>query len=110
MHCAVGRKDIAQCPKAGIRVGQVVEHPRTHNLVENLAEFPDIFDCKPIEIEVSQAIFLLKIAGMAQTGFADVDCRHSCIGLAQRMDGSLGCSAAGDQDFTTCPRMLCWPQ
>ena len=58
--------------------------------------------CKPI--------FLLKIARMAQAGFADVDCRHLSVRLAQRMDGSLRRSAAGDQDLSICPRLLRWPQ
>ena len=63
-----------------------------------------------MEIEISQSIFLLKIARVAQAGLADVDCRHPRIGLAQRMNGSLRCSAAGDQDLSICPRLLRRPQ
>ena len=68
------------------------------------------FDRESMEIEISQAIFSLEIARVAQAGLADVDCRHTSIGFAQRMNGSLGCSAAGDQDLSICPGFLRWPQ
>ena len=68
----MGCEDSAQRPKAGIRVGQMVEHAGTNDLVECLRELSDLLDRKPMEIEVSQTIFLLKIARMAQAGFGDV--------------------------------------
>ena len=55
VHCAIGRKDTAQRPKADIRVGQVVEHAGADDLVEHLAELPDLLDREPMEIEISQA-------------------------------------------------------
>jgi hypothetical protein len=63
-----------------------------------------------MESEVSQSIFLLKIARVAKAGFADVDCRDPSIRFTQRMNGSLGCPAAGDQDLSICPLPLRWPQ
>jgi hypothetical protein len=110
VHCTTGRKNIAQRSKAEIRVGQMVKHAGTNDLVECLVELSDLLDREPMEIKVSQAIFLLKIARMAQAGFADVDCRHTSIRLAQSMDSSLGCSAAGDQDLSVCALRLSWPQ
>ena len=55
LHRATGRKDIAQRPEAGIRVGQMVEHAGADDLVEGLAELPDLLDREPMQIEVSQA-------------------------------------------------------
>jgi hypothetical protein len=43
----------------------VMEHARTHDLVEFASELPDALDCEPMEIEVSQAILLLKITSVA---------------------------------------------
>src|SRR5271167_1428822 len=88
----------------------MVEHAGADDLVEQLAEFPDLLDRHPMKIEVLQAIFSLKIARVAQAGLADVDCRYTSIGLAQRMDGSLRRSTAGDQDFSICSRLLRRPQ
>jgi hypothetical protein len=110
VHGAAGRKDIAQCPKAGIRVRQVMEHSRTDDLIEHLAELPDLFDRQPMEIEVLQAVFSLKTARITQAGFADVDRRYASIRLAQSMDGSLGRPAASDQDLSISPGLLRWPQ
>jgi hypothetical protein len=84
----------------------VVEHAGTDYLVECLAELIDLLDRQPMQIEVLQAILLLKIAGVAQARLADVDRRYPGIGLAQSMDCSLGCSAAGDQDLPICLLLL----
>src|SRR5260370_30026928 len=88
----------------------MVEHAGTDDLIEHLPELPDLLDREPMEIEVSQSIFLLKIARAAQAGFADVDCRHPSTRLAQRVDGSLGGSTPGNQDLSICPLLLCRPQ
>jgi hypothetical protein len=63
-----------------------------------------------MEIEISQSIFLPKIARVSQARLADVDCRHTSIRFAQRMNGRLGRSAAGDEDLSICPRRLRRPQ
>src|SRR6202040_4401459 len=63
-----------------------------------------------MQIEVLQAILVLKIAGVAQARLADVDRRYPGIGLAQSMDCSLGCSAAGDQDLPICLLLLGRPE
>ena len=65
VHGAVRRKHAAQRSKAKIGVGQVMEHTGTDDLVEHLVEFPDRFDRQLMKIEVSQAVFSLKIARMA---------------------------------------------
>jgi hypothetical protein len=65
LHSATGRKDIPQCPKAGIRIGKMVEHAGADDLVECPAELPDLVDREAMQIEVSQAVFLLKVALVA---------------------------------------------
>ena len=64
----------------------MVGHAGADDLVEHLAELADPLDREPMEIEVSQAVFPLEIARMAQAGLADVDRRHMSVGLAQRVD------------------------
>ena len=46
-------------------------------------------DLKPMEIEIAKAMFFLKTAGVAQTGFTDVDRRHIGVGLGERILGGL---------------------
>jgi hypothetical protein len=53
VHCAVGHKDIAQRPKAEIRVAQMVEDAGTDDLIESPPEIPDLLDREPMELEVS---------------------------------------------------------
>src|SRR5215472_14517751 len=93
-----------------IRVGQMVEHACADDLVERSAELPDLFDRKPMEIEVAQAVFSLKVARVAKTGFADVDSRHLRVGLAHRMGRGLRSPAAGDKNLPLCPRLLSRPK
>jgi hypothetical protein len=110
MQSAVGRKDGAQRAKADIRVGQVMEHARTDDLVERPAQVADLFDGKPMEIEVSQVVFLLKVARVAEARFADVDARYARIGLAHRVGRGLRGPTTGDQNFPPCPLSLRRPQ
>src|SRR5271166_3572008 len=77
----------------------MVQHAGADNLIENLSEAPDLFDCEPVEIEVSESIFSLKIARVAETVFADVDRGHLPVRLAHGMNDGLGGAAAGDQDL-----------
>ena len=77
LHCAVARKDIAQRAKTGVRVAQVVKHARANNLVERLAKLADLLDRKPVELQISYVVLLLKITGVAQARFADVDRGHT---------------------------------
>ena len=76
----------------------------------HLTQLADLLDSEPMEIEISQPVFSLQIARVAQAGLADVDRRHPSIGLAQRMDRRLRRSTAGDQDLPACLRLLCRPQ
>ena len=69
MQNAVGRKDATQYAKAVIRVGQVVKHACADDLVERLAQFADLFDGKPMQIEVSQVVFSLKVTRVAEARF-----------------------------------------
>jgi len=110
VHRAIGTKDAAQRPEADVRVGKVVKHAGADDLVKAPAKLADIFNREPTEIETSQAVFSLKLARVMQAGLADVDGGHMSIRFAQRMDGSLGSSAAGHQDLSVCPRLLQWPQ
>ena len=63
-----------------------------------------------MQVEVSQAVFLLKIARVPQAGFADVDRSYVGVRLAQRVGGRLRGPTAGDQDGSVWPRLLGRPQ
>ena len=80
MHRAVDRENIAQRAKTGVRIVQVMKHPRANNLVECLAKLPDPLDRKPVELQVSDVVLLLKISGVAQARFADVDRGDARVG------------------------------
>src|SRR5205823_10660182 len=88
----------------------MVEHAGADDLVEYVTQLADPLDSEPMEIEISQSILLLKIARVSQARLADVDCRHTSVRFAERMNGRLGRSAAGDQDLSICRRRLRWPQ
>ena len=69
LDCAIPRKDIAQRAKTGVRVAQVVKHARANNLVERLAKLADPFDRKPVEVQISDVVLLLKIIGCGASLF-----------------------------------------
>src|SRR5271154_5356823 len=77
----------------------MVQNAGADDLVEDLSETSDVFDRKPVEIEVPDAVFPLKLAGVAEAGFADVDRGDTRVRLAHRMNNGLRRAAAGDQDL-----------
>ena len=98
VHRAVARKDIAQRAKTGVRVAQVMKHACANNLVERLAKLADPLDRKPVELQVSYVVLLLKITGVAQARFADVDRGDARVRLHERMTRGLRRSAPRDKD------------
>ena len=60
--------------------------------------------------QISEFVFSLKLAAVAETRFADVDPRHLRVRLAHRMDGGLGRAAAGDQDLAIRRRLARRPK
>ena len=99
MHRSVAGKHASQRAEARVRVAQMVKHAGAHDLVERLAQLADALDREPAEAQVPQIVFSLKFARVAQARFADVDCGHLRVGLAQRVAGGLRRSAARDQNF-----------
>ena len=75
----------------------MVQHAGADNLIEGLAETPNVFDREPMEIEVSQTVFSLKIASVAQTGFANVDPGYMRVRFTHRVGSGLRRAAAGDE-------------
>jgi hypothetical protein len=88
----------------------MVQHAGADNLIEGLAETPNVFDREPMEIEVSQTVFSLKIASVAQTGFANVDPGYMRVRFAHRIGGGLRRAAAGDEDSSIRARRLPRPE
>ena len=76
----------------------MVKHPRANDLVERLAKLLNPLDRKPVEPQISYVVFALKIAGVAQACFADVDRDHTRVGLHERMTRGLRRAAASDED------------
>ena len=110
MHHAVGREDIAQRLEARVRVAQVVKHACANDLVKGLSELPDALDRKPAELQISYVVFALKVAGMEQARFADVDCGHARFRLHERVPGGLRRAAASDKDCSICARLFQRPK
>ena len=110
VHRAVARKDIAQRAKARVRVAQMMKHARANDLVEGLAKLADPFDRKPVELQISDVVLLLKIARVAQACFAEVDRGHARVRLHERMTRGLRRAASGHKDRSVWTRLFEGPQ
>jgi hypothetical protein len=88
----------------------MVKGAGANDLLKPLAEFPDPLDRKPVEAQISYVVLVLKIAGVAQARFADVDCGHARVRLGERIASGLRRSAPGDKNPSICTGPLQWPQ
>ena len=104
------RENVAQRAKAHVRVAQMVKHARANDLIERLAKLADPLDRKPVELQISDVVLALKIAGVAQACFADVDRGHARVRLHERMTRGLRRAAASDEDGSIGARLLQRPE
>ena len=81
-----------------------------NNLVERLAKLAYPFDRKPVELQISYVVLALKISGVAQTCFADVDRGDTRVRLHERMTRGLRRAAASDKDGSIGTRLFQRPQ
>jgi hypothetical protein len=88
----------------------MMKHARANNLVERLAKLPDPLDRKPVELQISYVVPLLKIPGVAQACFADVDRSDTRVRLHERMTRGLRRTAASDKDGSIGTRLFQRPQ
>src|ERR1700729_744793 len=76
----------------------MMKHACANDLIERLAKLRDPLDCKLVKLQISYAMLLLKISGVAQACFADVDRDDTRVGLHERMTRGLRRAAASDED------------
>src|SRR5580692_7137801 len=88
----------------------MMKHACANDLVERLAQLPYPFDRKPVELQISYVMLLLKISGVAQTCLADVDRGDARVGLHERMTRGLRCAASSDKDGSIGTRLFQRPQ
>ena len=88
----------------------MMKHARANDLVERLAKLPDPLDRKPVELQISYVVLLLKITGVAQACFADVDRGDTRVRLHERMTRGLRRAAASDKDGSIGTRLFQRPQ
>ena len=98
VHGAVWLEHGPQGAQPRVGIGQVVQHARTHNLVETAAQLAHPLDGQLIDVQIGQMIFTLERLGMTDARLADVDADHLASGLAQGVFGRLRGPAAGDKD------------
>jgi hypothetical protein len=76
-----------------------MQHSRADHENEGAFNLPIILDRETTQLQVRRIESVLKVARVPKARLADVDCRDSGVGLAQRVACGLGRAAAGDQDF-----------
>src|ERR1700733_869982 len=88
----------------------MMKHACANDLVERLAQLAYPFDRKLVELQISYVMLLLKISGVAQARFADVDRGDTRVRLHERMTRGLRRAAASDKDGSIGTRPFQWPQ
>ena len=97
MHGAVWLEHGPQGAQPRVGIGQVVQHARTHDLVETAAQLTGPLDRQLADLQIVQMVFAFQRLGVANARLADVDADHLASGLAQGVLGRLRCPTAGDQ-------------
>ena len=88
----------------------MMKHACANDLIERLAKLRDPLDRKLVELQISYVMLLLKISGVAQACFADVDRDDTRVRLHERMTRGLRRAAASDKDGSIGTRLFQRPQ
>ena len=100
MHRAVRVEHVAQTPEGRLRVGEMVQNARAHDLVEGQTQLADALDRQLVDLEIGQAVLAPEILRVPHARRTEVDPDHpdrrTARGVLRRLRGS----AAGDED---CP-------
>ena len=95
---AAGGDDRRERGEARTWVGQVVEHPRAHDVVESLAEAGDLFDREPMQFDVGEVVTIDEATGLVDAALAHVDPHHVGAGVPDGVLGGLRRAAPCDED------------
>jgi hypothetical protein len=88
----------------------MMKHACANDLIERLAKLRDPLDCKLVKLQISYVMLSLKISGVAQACFADVDRDDTRVGLHERMTRGLRRAAASDEDGSIWTRLFQRPE
>ena len=73
MHRSVRFEHSSQRTEARIRIGEVMENPGAHNLIETQSQIVHPFDAKLMNLEIFQVVFSLELFRTAHTRGTIVD-------------------------------------
>jgi len=110
MHRSVWFKHSSQRTEARIRIGEVMENPGAHDLIETQSQIVDPLDAKLMNLEIFQVVFSLELFRMAHARGTMVDAGNLSRRPTQRMLRSLGCSATCNEDGLVFSIRAGWPK
>ena len=100
---AVWRHRLAQRMKPGVRVGQMVQHASTDDMLECRSKIGCPLERQSADLEVVQAVLALQLGRELEAGRADVDADDLGVGPAHRAVRSLRRAAARHEDRSVVP-------
>jgi len=73
VHRAIRLQNLAQSAEPRIRVSEMVENAGTYDLVECHPQTADLFDGKPVNLEILQIVFSFEFFSTSDTRCAEID-------------------------------------
>jgi hypothetical protein len=98
VHGPVRVEHVAQCPERCLRVREMVQNARAHDLIERQLQIADPIDRELMDREIVQVVLALEIFRVPDARRAEVDADDPGRGTARGVLRRLRCSAAGDED------------
>src|SRR5271163_3935502 len=91
VHRPVPLECTPQSSEARIGVGEMMENPGTHDLIETHPQVANLLDGQLVHVEILQVVLRLELLRVANAGLAAVDGGNLGLGPPQSMLGSLRC-------------------
>ena len=98
-----GLSTLAQCLESHIRVPEMMQNPRTNNLIKAHLQLVDPFNGQLSNLKIFQIVFLLELFGTAYACRAEIDTGNLGSRPTQSVLCRLGCSATRQRGWIIFP-------
>ena len=98
VHGPVRVEHVAQCPERRVRVREMMQNARAHDLIERQLQLADTIDRELMDREIAEVVPALQTFRVPDTRRTEVDPDDPRRGTARGVLRRLRCAAAGHED------------
>jgi hypothetical protein len=99
VHRALGSQHRAERAQTRSGIDEMMEHPSTNDVVEDLAQVVGVFERQLPRFEIRQVVLPLQRLSVLETCWADINANHAGSGMTERVLCGLPCPTSRHENI-----------